>query len=281
MKKIFIFLVLFSFLSCSNIDEASLCGQEGINNEGIETYHDGQRDFAIILSKAVADHADLRQFLKSEAQKQFDNTYDVFYPYVRNSRVSGNSTFRDILLNYATEEAMTRIERSLPLLNIVIPDLSMYDAFDVNDWDAKNDEIAVSYVEGNEKSVFYSNGDSVFSLPQGSIPAFPYMVVKNSERMKVVNSGTTRSSDMNALHYDFVDDIFNSALNKPATRSKTTSYINYDVTVDGPFLSPSALDQRVKEAYAKTKNSSFDCERDVIYYNMDKSGSDKGKLNLK
>ena len=281
VKKVLVLFVLFTLISCSAKDEISLYEQENVISENIEINQNAQRDFAIILSKAVEDNADLRMFLRDEAQKQFDNTYDVFYPYVRNSKVGGKSTFREILLNYTTEKELAGIERSLPLLNIAIPDLSMFDAFSVNDWDAYNDEIAVSYIEGNKNSVFYSNGDSVFSLPKGSLPAFPYMVVKNSERMKVVNRGFTRSSNMDDLQYDFVDDIFNKRLNKPTTRSKTTSYINYNVNEEGPYMKAEYLDQRVKEAYAKYKNDPFACDRDLIYYNMDKSNSEKGKLNTK
>lgn len=280
VKKVLVLFVLFALISCSAKDEISLCEQENVKSENIGINQNAQRDFAIILSKAVEDNADLRMFLRDEAQKQFDNTYDVFYPYVRNSKVGEKSTFREILLNYTTEKELAGIERSLPLLNIAIPDLSMFDAFSVNEWDAYNDEIAVSYIEGNNNSVFYSNGDSVFSLPKGSLPAFPYMVVKNSDRLKVVDRGLTRSSNMDDLQYDFVDDIFNKSLNKPATRSKTTSYINYEVNQDGQYLSPDSLDQRVKEAYAKTKNSSFECARDIIYYNLDKTNSEKGKLNI-
>jgi len=281
VKKVLVLFVLFALISCSAKDEISLCEQENVKSENIGINQNAQRDFAIILSKAVEDNTELRMFLRDEAQKQFDNTYDVFYPYVRNSKVGEKSTFREILLNYTTEKELAGIERSLPLLNIAIPDLSMFDAFSVNEWDAYNDEIAVSYIEGNKNSVFYSNGDSVFSLPKGSLPAFPYMVVKNSERMKVVNRGFTRSSNMDDLQYDFVDDIFNKRLNKPTTRSKTTSYINYNVNEEGPYMKAEYLDQRVKEAYAKYKNDPFACDRDLIYYNMDKSNSDKGRLNKK
>lgn len=48
---------------------------------------DAEESFARILSMAVSKDAALRQFLKAEAEKQFDKDYDVFYPYVKDAVV--------------------------------------------------------------------------------------------------------------------------------------------------------------------------------------------------
>lgn len=46
-------------------------------------------DFARVLSKAVADRQDVRQFLKDEALKQFDLNYDILYGAVKDEQIGG------------------------------------------------------------------------------------------------------------------------------------------------------------------------------------------------
>lgn len=54
-------------------------------------------DFAVILSKAINQEPELREFIRNEALKQFDKDHDVFYPFVKDAMVAGDKTFRDIL----------------------------------------------------------------------------------------------------------------------------------------------------------------------------------------
>ena len=53
--------------------------------------------FSKILSKAVSNNSDLRAFIKEEALKMTDNDYDVFYPLVKNKKVTADKTFKEIL----------------------------------------------------------------------------------------------------------------------------------------------------------------------------------------
>ena len=76
---------------------------------------------AKILSKAVSNEPSLRSFIKAEALKQFDKDYDVFYPFVKDQVIDGQLTFREILVGYDEDGMLTSIEKSLPLLNILVP----------------------------------------------------------------------------------------------------------------------------------------------------------------
>lgn len=125
----------------------------------------------------------------------------MFYPFVKDKTVTDGKTLRDILVSYSSENEIATIEKNLPLLTVMIPDLASFGAFSINKWDTSDEQVAVTYAKDNDNSVFYAEGDSLLSLPKGDLPNFPFMVVKSNERMKVVGKEATRSggyADMNA-----------------------------------------------------------------------------------
>ncbi len=71
-------------------------------------------DFAEILSSAVYSELPLRDFIKSEALKEFDRDFDVFYPFVKDEIVYDNQTFRQILEKYDTKGLLQEIEAREP-----------------------------------------------------------------------------------------------------------------------------------------------------------------------
>lgn len=98
MKKIlFLLASVFFMLSCSQ-EESILPTNENTSNSPTAAV-DAQLKFAKLLSQAASDSKEVRSFLRNEALAQFDNDYDVFYPFVKNKIVSGNQKFRDILLS--------------------------------------------------------------------------------------------------------------------------------------------------------------------------------------
>lgn len=79
-----------------------------------------KKEFAKILSKAVYNEPSLRTFIKTEALKQFDRDYDVFYPAVKDKIVIDGLSFHDLLLKYCENpEVLETIEKKLPLLNLL------------------------------------------------------------------------------------------------------------------------------------------------------------------
>lgn len=150
--------------------------------------------FALILSKATAENPSLRAFIKSEALKQFDNDYDVFYPYVKSKEVENGVTFRELLLKYcSSEEQLTNIEESVPKLTILVPDWSWLDAFSVKDWNTSESNVLVGYTESGEGHMVFSNGKAIM-LEDGEFPEDPTLIIKDNERM--VASFGTKSGDI-------------------------------------------------------------------------------------
>ena len=245
-----------------------------------------QKTFAKILSVAVSKSSALRAFLKQEAEKQYDKDYDVFYPFVKDKIIENGQTLRDILVSCSSEREMDVIENSVPRLTIMIPELSSFGAFGVHKWNTSDNHVAVTYVDGNSNSVFYAEGDSLLSLPGGNLPDFPFMVVKENERMKVVGkTEITRASEnmrVAKYQYDFADPAFDGTQDDH-TRAYTYSY-DIDNTAepspdDKPYLKRDSIDQKCIEAYNLSKNNQYLIDREYSYYGLSPYNPSNGKLD--
>lgn len=271
-------LCVTTLFSCTDETDKLLNEQSqtlAISNELLDTSV-AQKNFAQILSKAVYENEALRQFIKKEAIKQFDNDYDVFYPFVKDQKVEGEKTFRDILLNYTTEKELGSIEMSLPLLNIMIPDFSFIGAFCADKWDTSDNEVAVSYAVGNKHATMYAEGDSVANLEKGELPDFPFLVIKNNERMKV----TVNTRSLNTSNYDFADEAFNGTLNPHNIQTRATDWELYPTQESTePYINKDDVDKSAIEAYNEFKINKKGVDRDYIYYGLSNDKSTNGSLD--
>ena len=164
--------------------------------------------FSKILSKAVSNNSDLRAFIKEEALKMTDNDYDVFYPLVKNKKVTADKTFKEILKDYDFNNSLDAVEERLPLLTIYIPELPS--GFSAENWNSFGDSpyVCTNLVE-NDSISFYFGGDLHFKLESDLVPGFPVLVLKSNERI-VKTTNTTRSDNPNIINgdYSFVDSAF-------------------------------------------------------------------------
>lgn len=268
-KTILKIIFLSSFiLCCCTKTEESLTSQKE------QSLKD---DFAVILSKAVHENYDLRQFLKNEALKEFDKDYDVFYPYVKDKQVDGTLSFREILSQYDEKGVLPIVESKCPLLNILIPDWSWIEAFSVKDWDIQdNDMSIVVYSDDNKDYAVYSNGQENGVLSLGEIPGFPVLIIKDNDRLKSV-------STKSGFNYSFIDEAFNGASTKAETRDRDHEYYDRSFPTEdySNFVSQndiSAKSSSVITAYEIFKNNQYAAHRDYIYYGMTNDITN-GKLN--
>ena len=191
-------VVCVNLSSCSKDDEfrsedSQMPESKTIENkDGLdkETYF---TDFAEVLSKATYERKDVREFLKAEALKQFDKNYDILYYLVKDEEINGTS-FRDILMSYSSSDFIESIEANVPLLNILTPEIAV---FDVNpeDLDTADKEIPIAVSKQNETLLFL-NGKKEVSLEKGEIPDFHLFVVNENSRV-IVPSNDTRSLKSN------------------------------------------------------------------------------------
>ena len=275
MKKILLMLAgVFFMFSCSQ-EEESLPVNENAGDSSVSATADAQLRFAKLVSQAASRNIEVRNFLKKEAIAQFDNDYDIFYPLVKDKIVFGDQSFRDILLSYCKEESeLTQIEQSLPLLNIMIPDLSLFWDFNATTWNTNEKEVAV-LCRDDVKNTLYENGENIGNMPMGEIPGFPCLVVKNNERMKV-SSINTRSGEAT---YEFVSDAFNG------TKKIQTRHYDADNDLEptedlNKYISKNAKEiiPAVTKAWQEFKNVPNAYQRDYIYYGIDKTNA-PGTLN--
>ena len=233
-----------------------------------------QKKFAKALSKAVSNSLDVRKFLKAEAVAQFDNDYDIFYPLVKNKIVYDNQSLRDILLSYCKDEnELVQIEQSLPLLNILVPDLSLFWDFNAEKWNVDDKEVSV-ICRDDKDNTLYENGENIGKMTTGDIPDFPCLVVKNNERMKV-SSVKTRSGEAT---YEFLSDAFDGSKRKLQTRHYEED-INLQPTEDlEAYVNGIEIMSSVKDAWNEFKNVPNAYQRDYIYYGITKENK-PGTLN--
>ncbi len=223
-----------------------------------------QQAFSEILSKAVCENEDLRRFLQKEAIAEFDNDYDVFYPFVKDKEVSSGKTFRDCLVDYSDEATIARIEYDAPLLNILVPDLSWYCDFNAETWDVSDNTVGVTYIDGNEDNAVYGDGKVVGCLADNELPGFPILVVKDNERMRV-SGGLTKGTE---LSYEFISEAYDN--NAPLTKGRTVSEWDVDLPVDGSteLVPESAIEPLVIEAWNEFRGNDYAAQRDYVYYGM-------------
>lgn len=270
-KYISILLGGLLLFGCAEQQEPTLNGNEPeivkLSNQ------EAQKRFAKLLSKAVYNNADIRSFLKKEALAQFDNDYDVFYPYVKNKIVSNGQTFREILLSYCeSEEMYSQMEESSLLLNILVPDLSLFNSFNAENWDVSEKEIAVISKEDKDNTIF-EDGEALGSLPLNEIPDFPCLVIKNNERLKISN----RATRADGATYEFIADAYNGNLN-PQTRHSSYDE-NVESTEDpGRYIPAADLHPSIIKAWEELKSVKQAFQRDYVYYNINQSNQ-PGELN--
>ncbi len=228
--------------------------------------HQGNTD--VLLTKMHRGEIDVA-FITTPFK--FDHEF-TFYPLIKDKKVSGNQSFRDILLSYCKEEnELSQIEQSLPLLNIMVPDLTLFWDFNATTWDTSDKEISV-LCRDDKNNTLYENGENIGNMTNGDIPGFPCLVVKNNERMKIT-SVNTRSGEAT---YEFISDAFDG--------SKKVQTRHYDADNDleatedlNKYVSKDVVATAIN-AWREFKNVPNACQRDYIYYGINKTNT-PGSLN--
>lgn len=279
-----LFFVAASFISCSKVEPGNFHEAELVQVVNTRT---ASQNFAIALSRAVCSHVEVRDFLKNEALKRFDNDYDIFYPYVKNQQVAELGTFREVLVKeLGSEQMMREIEERLPTLTIYVSDATWFDAngFCAENWDTSEQQVAVTYKESNGLCrELYSNGYYLGNLEPGAVPGGAVLIVKENER--VIASVVTKSGE---LEYSFISDAFDASKNDIPTKGSnrykgkyTTSWIQGQDPQDNSDIISAAdlnrLNPDIVLAYNLFKGNPYALQNDYVYYGMTPS-MHKGKL---
>lgn len=266
MKKAITFTMIAlgavaNFTSCSNEDLLSQSENETETRASLPAYTEEQamEKFAEILSQATYNNKAVREFLKSEAIKQFDKNYDVLYAKVKDYQV-GDNTFEQILEKYSSKKELEDIFKAVPTLNIYIPSLPMFDIKPEN-LDCNDKEVPV-VLPGEKSNSLLLNGNVVDSVKIGYLPDFQSFVVNSNSRVRV--NTTTRAS---GATYSFIDEAFNGEV--PTTRTET---VNLSMVGTKAIQAYNYFNRDDNSNYSKA------LQRDYIYYGMTPT-STRGTLN--
>ena len=142
---------------------------------------------------------------------------------------------------------MEEIERSVPLLNIHIPEIGDQKVASIN---VADNEIPVMY-----KGKLFFDGNIVDSLSNDEIPGFHVFVVTESSSIKLKRA-RTRSGENCTINdkYEFVDQVFNPNYTKSLTRA-SVEYDEFDEKYsERGYVPKSDIDPLLIETYNKTNN---------------------------
>ncbi|WP_026474704.1 hypothetical protein [Alkaliflexus imshenetskii] len=205
MKKfnLLILLGVFIFVGCSDNELDNNFNHENPDFEEVVDTEKHLVEFAKVLSKAVHERKDVREFLKNEALKQFDCNYNVLY-YLVSDELIGDESFRDILISYSSEEVIDQVERNVPLLNILIPELHFFEVFP-EELDIEDDETPVAVIRELVNTLYF-NGDAEIDLKKDIIPDFHVFVVNQNKHVKIpkqdLKSGGVKSIEFKSPNFD-------------------------------------------------------------------------------
>ncbi|MBB6497945.1 hypothetical protein [Pedobacter cryoconitis] len=268
MKKILIIAcIAISIIhqSCKKDSNRQNTGSTAIDSKNSET-NLAQTKFAVLLAKAVKSDPDLRNFLKNESLKQFDNDHDILYHMVKDVKINGAETLHEKLIRYqVSDKELDSIETQLPLLTIFIPSLP---SFSPEKWNAASEVpfIATSNVGESNVSLYDGSGNSMVLKPNQT-PAFPVLVIKQNERVIVnrnslqstakmsnsIKNGSSIAYQNSNLSLSFADKAFDGT-----NKSKQVNFVKSNAAIVND-IDPISI-----EAY----NSGNEWHRDYIYYGL-------------
>lgn len=274
MKKLnLIFSILFSLLfwSCKkDINSAEVTSK--LNDKAEINYYD---QFAIILSKAVKENPDIRNFIRQNALFEIDYDHDVFYQFIKDEKITNDSTFKDILKKYeSSPNQLDEIERAAPLLTIFVPTIEP-SKFSPETWkSASQIPLVATNIMGSDKKIpIYSDGDKVLSLKSNEIPGFPVLVIKGNERIKVKsNSKASAKSLLASPDFEFISPIFDNLKNAKAilatNRIKASTSSRITSSNEAVLTNPLPIEQSVIDAYNIFGTEVDKWQRDHVYYKL-------------
>ena len=275
MKKLYIIYVFISIILFSACDKIGIDQIDMPHDSSIIDQSCYLQSFAKIMSKAIYNEPELREFIKQEALQRRDLDFDVFYPWVKDTEIRDGLTLEEIIKEYDSDNELEMIVMSCPLLTILVPDWSWVsdECFSPKSWKTDSPDVGVSYSSTSDLHEIYHNGKYVFSMQDGEYSDAPILIVKNNER--IAYNGTTKSGDG---IYEFDANEFIDI--HPDSETKTThryETIEFDYETATNQIATVNLYGRVRGAYSATNGSNVP-QRDYIYYGMTPSVT-QGTIN--
>lgn len=241
-------------------------------------------NFTKAFAKALANK-ELRELIKIEALKEFNNDYDVLFQDIKNKQIDGKSVISFISSFTEYESDLSSIINEIPLLTIHVPEIQ---AFSARNWDVNTQIPIVTFLpydtkKGNRNLLAFDYEGKSLELESEVEPNIPVLVIKENERLAV--KGNQKSTNVtsgyiteNSSFYKNIDDnnfyfIDKSYNNSPNEKSSSDKIREENSNKNGDLKSTEAtysiwpwllFDPTIQNAY--TINSP--CQRDNTYYSI-------------
>ncbi|AYD46773.1 hypothetical protein [Arachidicoccus soli] len=301
------------FLSCKK----NLQNDNGESGTSATLKQKAENDFGKAFAKSLTNIR-LREVIKSQALKKFDNDYDVLYASIKDLEIQKGLTVQELINSNYDSKGNRDILSIDPLSTVFVPNLGF---FNTNKWNIQTliPQVAVAYSSSNKRNnkikTFNSLGEEV-ELSYIKKPIKPTIVIKENERIDLVNKSEAPSASIinpnysSKFVYRYKDEAFlNKAYMESATASKKN---NSSFTILAPFsgnnsrflkmtlnsnpisnytnsgrLPPPPPDTTITSlpghgdaSVIFAVNKRLINQRDYIYYGIDPSqGKDSGVLN--
>lgn len=255
-------MLAVALVSCSKETPGQLPSEEKNTQVKITVEEEQEQAFARTLSSSISENKELRSLLKKQALKQFDNNNDVLYHQIKDTRLSNGKTVRDVLLSHWTEgeEKFREIEANLPLLNIFLPDMSLFELGSDISWDTEAPEVGVAVREHGKGQVgLFVAGNLVSHIEDGEIPAIPTLVVNINKRVKVASSARTFNGDVK-FSYQFRDPVFDGSKRQQARNAYVWEAPETDL------VDASSFNWQTREVIESVRRGNPAGQRASIYY---------------
>ncbi|GAB4348785.1 MAG: hypothetical protein OHK0038_27950 [Flammeovirgaceae bacterium] len=209
-----LFLLLGLVFSCEETGvKEELSPSKGLS---VQEQNLAMHQLGIALAKAL-ENPDFKEFLFWKANQQFDGDFDILLAEVKNQkiplkdaqgRVSGETTFEEMLLESASSNertsldyALSQITTAMPLLNISIPNMSeIATTEELNAYlnEYPNTPVAVldsSYDDATSSFVTaYDSQGKAIKISCDVEPTYPVVVIGKNERIIEVSKNDSISS---------------------------------------------------------------------------------------
>jgi hypothetical protein len=262
LKSVFIALMVFAFaVSCNN--EPTLDQKLTQNGLLFDNETKQKKSFAVAFAKALSDNIQLRELIKREALKMFDNDFDVLYYLIKDEPLGNGNSVRSLLQKYfKNTDELAQIENDIPTLTIFVPELPE-DSFSANSWDTQLEIPQVAYNSNSTNDVFIvkETGEE-YTLEASLIPNFPVVVIKKNERLIAGVGNESKGGKKNSINAVRAKD------------GKTFEFLhggfNRSLSIAARNYAPNEIDQRLVDAY-NIYSTADGWHRDYIYYNISPS----------
>lgn len=215
MKHLLFYLfvaTLFATAACS--DELSgvverdtnATSQVAFSSENLSPKEMRLARFASILSQAMYNRPEVREFLKREALEQFDNNYDILYMSVKDALI-GDETFREILSSYSSSDSVDQIAEAVPLLNIYLTRTALLGIYP-EEFDSSDEETPVA-VAMRDSTRLFLNGRYLGALAKDEVPGFHLFVLGENSRVILNEADNVGLKGLDKRGFRFKSEVFN------------------------------------------------------------------------